>query len=101
MLYLVPAVFGFIAGLVSGFGLSLLTGIFHDKTTLMIGGMVAGCILGAIAGSIGGEMIHSNKPGRDRLFVAAIFGAVGGFLGATKLEVVWMIFRNMNWPTPI
>jgi hypothetical protein len=101
--FLLPAFFGFVAGLVSGFVLVyLLPSYFHGMTAQLIGGVLIGGFFGAVVGAVSGEMTPDNKAGGsgNRLLVAALFGAIGGFLGATRLGIVWATLRNFNVPTP-
>jgi hypothetical protein len=99
--YILPAIFGFIAGALSGFVVVyLFPSYFEAMLAQIIAGIVAGAFLGGLIGSISGELNASGNTSTHRLLVAATFGAIGGIIGATKLGAIWAIFRYMHWRTP-
>ena len=65
-----------------------------------IGGIV-GTIIGGLIGSISGEINATTDRGSHRLLVAGVFGLMGGCLGATKLDAIWLLFNHFHWKTPI
>jgi len=100
--YGIPAVFGLIVGLVVGFTLQWMMPIMLGSMIAQsLAGIVAGGIFGGAIGSISGEANASpGSTGTHRVLVAIIFGALGGFLGATRFELVWIFFRYMHWRVP-
>jgi hypothetical protein len=101
-MYVFPALFGIVVGLGSGFFLAWLElSWLKDAIWRSIGGALIGTIFGAIIGSISGDPNASTDQGGHRVLIAGFFGALGGWLGATKLEVIWMFLRYMNWPSPV
>src|SRR5262245_21466329 len=102
MRYFLPAVFGFATGIGCGFFLVyLLDNTFKSLASQIIAGIIVGGISGWIIGSVSGEANASTDAGSHRILVAVIFGAIGGALGATKLDVLWQSFRSMGWMPPI
>lgn len=101
MTYLLPAIFGLISGALTGFVLVYLApGYFNSLVAQIIGGIIVGAIFGGMIGSISGELNASGDLGGHRVLIAGFFGAIGGFLGATKLQVIWITFRYFRWPVP-
>lgn len=102
MNYILPALFGFITGCVTGFTITyLMPGTFSTVLAQTIGGIVVGAIFGGLIGSISGELNATGDTGTHKLLVAILFGALGGFFAATKLEVIWVFFRYMHWRVPV
>jgi hypothetical protein len=101
MKYFLPTVFGLATGLTVGFfWVFLLPDMFTSPLGRAIAGGVLGCVFGGLIGSISGEMNASGDAGGHRLLVAGFFGLVGGAMGATKLLLLWMLFRHFRWPVP-
>ena len=100
--YLLPIIFGSISGAAGGFVLIYLFGGFiNSPFWQIIGGLIVGAIFGGLIGSVSGDANASGDLGRHRVLIAGIFGAGGGYLGATKLAILWAFFRYMHWPTPM
>jgi hypothetical protein len=100
--YGIPAMFGFIVGAVVGFTLQwMMPATLSTMLSQSLAGIVVGGVFGGAIGSISGELNASaGTTGTHRVLVAIAFGALGGFLGATKLELVWVFFRYMQWRVP-
>jgi hypothetical protein len=101
MKYILPMIFGLIAGLACGFFIVYLKDDwFKSMGAQIVGGMIVGGIFGGAIGSISGQFNATDDAGSHRILVAVIFGAIGGVLGATKLAVIWETFKYFHWPTP-
>ncbi len=101
MKYLLPMIFGFASGALAGFVLVyLFEGTFQSLPVQIVAGIIAGAIFGGIIGSISGDINASGDTGTHRILIAAIFGAIGGVVGATKLGAIWAIFKYFRIPTP-
>jgi H+/Cl- antiporter ClcA len=99
--YFVPAVFGFLVGLVVGFGLVfVMPGTFRSMDMQLLGGAIIGGVFGAVIGSISGSLNAHSDDGTHKALVAFLTGAIGGALAATRMEALWVMMRFCRIPTP-
>jgi hypothetical protein len=98
--YLVPMIFGFIVGCVTGYFTMGYMRLLESSTGQIIGGIFIGGIFGALIGSISGEVNASQDQGGHRLLLACLFGGFGGFMGATKMEYLWITLKALHLPHP-
>jgi len=99
--YFIPSVFGFVVGLVVGFGLVfVMPTTFRSMDMQLLGGAIIGGVFGAVIGSISGSLNAHSDDGTHKALAAFVTGAVGGALAATRMEALWVMLRFFRIPTP-
>jgi hypothetical protein len=101
------AIVGFISGLivgacagflVSGYNLHMGGPVWMGRA--VIGGLSGG-IFGGILGSISGDLNKASASrGGGRFFVAGVFGAIGGAMGGSRLQMLEPFLQSLNIPSP-
>ena len=99
--YFIPSAFGFLVGLVVGFGLVFVFPTsFRSMDVQLLGGAIIGGVFGAVIGSISGSLNAHSDDGAHRALAAFVTGAIGGALAATRMEALWVMMRFCRIPTP-